>query len=96
VTVYAVAQLSIHDRVRYDRYMAAFMPVLIQYGGRLLAADEHPEVVEGQWAGDKVVLLSFRDRSAYETWAGSPEYREISKDRRTSADTVVLLLRGLG
>jgi uncharacterized protein (DUF1330 family) len=81
VTVYAIAQLSIHDRVRYDRYANAFMPVLVKYGGRLLAADERPEVVEGQWRGDKVVMMSFPDREAFDRWSTSPEYREISADR---------------
>jgi len=95
VTVYAVAQLTIHDRGRYDRYMAAFMPILRQYGGRLLAADEHPEVTEGQWAGDKVVLLSFDDRDTFLSWSTSPEYRAIARDRLASAETVVLLVRGL-
>ena len=95
VTVYAIAQLSIHDRVRYDRYMAAFMPVFARYGGRLLAADEHPGVVEGQWSGDRVVLLEFPDRDTYMAWANSPEYQEIAKDRLAAAQTVVLLVRGL-
>ena len=44
------------DRARYQRYAAAFLPILARYGGRLLAADEHPEVTEGQWDDDKVVL----------------------------------------
>lgn len=95
MTVYAVAQLTILDRARYDRYMHAFLPVLRQYGGRLLAADEHPEVAEGQWAGDKVVLISFDNRDAYLTWAHSPEYRTIVRDRLAAAETVVLLVRGI-
>ncbi|MBQ1070126.1 DUF1330 domain-containing protein, partial [Micromonospora sp. D75] len=49
MTVYALAQLTIHDRARYDRYAAAFPPVLARYGGRLLAADTSPRVVEGEW-----------------------------------------------
>jgi uncharacterized protein (DUF1330 family) len=48
LTVYVVAQLRIHDRERYDAYAAGFMPVLIRYGGRLLAADEAPTVLEGE------------------------------------------------
>ena len=95
VTMYAIAQLSIHDRVRYDRYMAAFMPVFAKHGGRLLAADEHPGVVEGQWSGDKVVLLEFPDRHTYTAWADSPEYQKIAEDRLAAAETVVLLVRGL-
>ena len=41
------------------------MPILIKHGGRLLAADEHPEVTEGQWDGDKVVLMAFPDRETF-------------------------------
>jgi uncharacterized protein (DUF1330 family) len=96
VTVYAIVLLSIHDRARYDRYVAAFMPVLRTYGGRLLAADDRPEVAEGQWSGDRVVLLGFPDRDTFTTWATSPEYREIVKDRYAAADAVVLLAQGVG
>jgi uncharacterized protein (DUF1330 family) len=95
MTVYAIAQLAIHDRVRYDRYVAAFMPVLIKYGGRLLAADERPVVVEGEWGGDKVIVMAFPDRDTFTTWAASPEYQEISKDRVAATEGVVLLVRGL-
>ena len=95
MTVYAIAQLTIHDRVGYQRYVAAFMPILTKYGGRLLAADEHPEVTEGQWDGDKVVLMAFPDRETFMAWAASPEYREIAKDRMAAAETTVLLVRGL-
>jgi uncharacterized protein (DUF1330 family) len=47
VTVYAIAQLTIHDRARYQRYVAAFMPVLVRYGGQLLAADTIALLVRG-------------------------------------------------
>lgn len=95
VTFYAIAQLSIHDRVRYDRYAAAFMPVLAKYGGRLLAADEHPSIVEGQWSGDKVVLMAFPDRDTFTAWANSPKYQEISKDRLAATEGPVLLVHAL-
>jgi len=95
VTVYAIAQLTIHDRVRYQRYVAAFMPVLTKYGGVLLAADEHPEVTEGHWEADKVVLMMFPDRATFMNWLTSPEYREIAGDRLAAADTTGILVRGL-
>ena len=96
MTVYAMAQISIHDRERYDSYAARFMDVLLKYEGRLLAADERPEVVEGDWPYGKVVLMSFEDRDAFEKWASSPEYQEISKDRHAGADSLVMLVEGLG
>jgi uncharacterized protein (DUF1330 family) len=95
VTAYAIAQLRIHDPARFGRYVAGFMPVLTKYGGRLLATDGQPEVMEGEWAGDRFVILAFEDRDAVKTWADSPEYQEIVKDRWAAADTVLLLVRGV-
>jgi uncharacterized protein (DUF1330 family) len=95
VTVYAVAQLRFTDRAAYDRYQARFMDVFRRHRGTLLVADESPEVVEGHWDRDKVVLMSFPDEAAFRSWSESPEYQEISKDRRVGADTVVLLAKGL-
>ena len=95
MTVYAVAQLRFTDRAAYDRYQIRFMDVFRRYQGTLLAADESPQLIEGEWDRDKVVLMSFPDEAAFRLWSESPEYQEISKDRRSGADTVVLLAKGL-
>jgi uncharacterized protein (DUF1330 family) len=95
VTVYAIAQLRFTDRAAYDRYQARFMEVFRRHPGTLLAADESPQVVEGRWDREKLVLMSFPDEAAFHGWAQSPEYQDISKDRRAGADTVVLLVKGL-
>jgi uncharacterized protein (DUF1330 family) len=97
MTVYALAQLRIHDPDRYGRYMGRFMPVLDKYNGRLLASDEAPRVLEGQWWDrTKVVLMEFDDGAAFRAWATSPEYTEIAEDRKAGADAVVLLIKGFG
>jgi uncharacterized protein (DUF1330 family) len=95
VPVYAIAQLRFTDRAAYDRYQARFMEVFRRHPGTLLAADESPQVIEGQWDREKLVLMSFPDEAAFHRWAQSPEYQDISKDRRAGADTVVLLVQGL-
>ena len=95
MTVYAIAQLKFTDRNAYNRYQAAFMEVFQRYSGTLLAADEAPQVVEGQWQRDKVVVMSFPDETSFREWAESPDYQQISKDRRAGADTVALLVQAL-
>lgn len=95
MTVYALAQLRIHDREPYERYMSRFMPVLTKYNGRLLASDETPRVLEGKWWDrNKVVLMEFADKDAFRAWATSPEYSEIAEDRKAGAEAVVLLIKG--
>ena len=99
MTVYALAQLRIHDRDRYGRYMsnfvARFADVFGKFGGKLLAADNEPRVLEGEWWDrNKVVLMEFPDASAFTAWATSPEYNEIAVDRKAGAEAVVLLIKG--
>ena len=94
MTVYVIAQLKMTDRAAYDRYQARFVDVFRKFNGRLLSADERPSVVEGDWNRDKLVLMSFLDEAAYHAWADSPEYLEISKDRKAGAQAVVLLATG--
>ncbi|WP_039799139.1 DUF1330 domain-containing protein [Nocardia araoensis] len=96
MTVYAIAQLKFTDRAAYDRYQARFLDVFVRYNGTLLAADESPQTIEGVTDREKVVLISFPDEQSFRAWADSPEYQEISKDRHAGADTVTLLVRGLG
>lgn len=95
MTVYVMVQLSFTERAAYDRYQARFFEVFSRFRGRLLAADEQPQVLEGEWPHDKVVLMSFPDEAAYRDWADSPAYQEIARDRRAGARAVALLVRGL-
>jgi uncharacterized protein (DUF1330 family) len=96
MTVYAIAQLRFISRPDYDRYQARFMDVFAKFSGTLLAADESPQVVEGKWDREKVVLMSFPDEMAFRSWAQSPEYQAISVDRQAGADSLVLLVHGFG
>ncbi len=94
MTVYAIVQLKMTDRAAYDRYQAQFFDVFRKFSGRLLSADEQPAVLEGKWDRDKLVLMSFPDEAAFHAWANSPEYQEISNDRKAGAEAIVLLAKG--
>lgn len=94
MTVYAVAQLTITDRAAYDRYQAGVPELLRRYGGSLLVSDEAPTVVDGSWEHDKVVVLSFPDRTAFTAFAESDDYQRIAVDRQAGAEGPILLVQG--
>lgn len=96
MTVYALAQFTIHDRVHYEAYAARFAETIKGRKGRLLAAEENPEVVEGTWQGTKLVLIEFPDEAGFREWMESAEYRAISVDRKAATEGSVLLVKGLG
>ncbi len=94
MAVFIVAQLKFKDPARYVRYQAAFGEVFRQFNGTVLAADLSPQVIEGQWTADKLVLISFPDEPSWRAWAESPGYQRIAEDRKAGADCVVLLVKG--
>jgi uncharacterized protein (DUF1330 family) len=95
MSVYVIAQLWIHDPATYGRYMDRFMSVFKNYKGSVLVADANPTVVEGAWDGDKVVILSFPDEASFRQWVDSSEYKDIAKDRKAGAESVVILVKGI-
>ena len=95
MSVYAIAQLWIHDPATYGHYVDRFMGVMKNYKGRVVVADEHPLVLEGAWDGSKIVVVSFPDEPSFREWAESPEYLEIAKDRKAGAKSVILLVKGI-
>jgi uncharacterized protein (DUF1330 family) len=94
MTVYVIVQLKMTDRAAYDRCQSQFFDVFRKFSGRLLSADENPARLEGAWNRDKLVLMSFPDEAVLDTWADSPEYLEISKDRKAGAEGIALLAKG--
>jgi uncharacterized protein (DUF1330 family) len=95
MTVYVVGQLDVTDSDAYDRYRARFRDVLAKFDGQVLAADEHPRIIEGQWKRDKIVLLSFADDAAFHRFWQSPDYLEIVKDRHAGTRGDLLLVKGI-
>ena len=95
MSVYAIAQLWIHDPARYARYVERFMDVFTKYQGSLLAADASPVVFEGPWDGNRIVVLSFPNEGSFRDWAESPEYQEIAKDRKAAARSVIVMEHGI-
>ena len=93
MSIYVIAQISITDRDLYNKYQARFLDVFKKFKGKLLAADENPQTVEGVWERDKVILIEFPDEDAFRDWAFSDEYLEIAKDRHAGSNGTVLLVK---
>lgn len=95
MNVYYLNNMTIHDEEEYRTYVDAFLPVLLKHGGTVLAAQDAPPAIEGAWAFDRTVLLSFPSREAAERWYHSDEYQAIAKHRLAGTVSNVTMLEGL-
>ena len=95
MSVYAIAQLWIHNPAAYRRYARRFMEVFEKFRGRVLVADENPVIFEGVWDVDKVVVVSFPVEASFRDWVESPEYLEIAEDRKAGASSIIMLVNDI-
>lgn len=95
MSVYVVAQGRIEDRAKLDQYIGKALPTIQKHGGRVVAFDESPEVVEGEVAHPRTVVLEFESREAFRAWYDSPEYQEILPLRLESTPGTLIVANGL-
>jgi uncharacterized protein (DUF1330 family) len=95
MSVYIINNMTILDRVAYDTYLREFMAVFRQFNGEVLAAQDAPVSIEGQWPFDRTVLLRFPSRADAQAWSNSPQYQAIAKHRIAGTHSNVVMLHGV-
>ncbi len=93
--VYVVAQGRIENRELLDAYVAQALPTIGAHGGRVVAFDETPEVVEGTVEFPRTVIVEFATREAFRAWYDSPEYQAILPQRFEAAPGTLIVAQGL-
>lgn len=96
MSAYIVARITINDRARYAQYEAGFMDIFAAHTGKLLAVDEQPQVLEGEWQCTRTVLAEFPDKDAALAWYRSDDYQSLAEHRFAASDGEIALLQGFG
>ena len=92
---YLIAQINIHDRDEYARYEAGFSEIFSRYKGKMLAVDESPESLEGEWAYTRTVLIEFPTDEDAMAWYQSPEYQKLAEHRFAASSANLIKMSGI-
>lgn len=95
MSVYAVALIGIHDREEYGYYEQRFMDIFSKYEGKLLAVDEAPKVLEGEWSWTRTVMLEFPNEDKLRTWYESEAYQALAQHRLAASKANIAVVKGL-
>ena len=96
--IYAVIQVKLKDGAAFQKYVEGHLPSLLQYGGKIVAANPEFIVSEGERDFDVFVVQEWPSAAAFQTWHESPEYAPWKELRQTTAaewTKVFLLPKGL-
>jgi len=76
------------------RYMETIEATFEPYGGEWLVHGTRPEVLEGPWEGD-LVIIAFPSLAAARDWYESPAYQDILDLRTEHSHSQVVLVEGV-
>ena len=93
--VYVVAQNRIENRKMLDEYVGKALPSIQAHGGRVVAFDESPEVVEGSIEHPRTVILEFQSHDAFREWYDSAAYQAVLPLRLEAAPGSLIVVKGL-
>ena len=95
MAAYLVATVDVTDPVGYEEYTTHVPAPIAAYGGRYLTRAGATDVLEGDWAPKRVVILEFPNMAQLEAWYDSAEYRPLLEIRRRTAQSRVVAIEGL-
>lgn len=91
---YVILTEAIKDQAGMDAYGRASAPSIVKGGAAVLAVDAQPEVLEGEWHGDRTVVLEFESVEAARAWYESDAYAKAKQLRQAAADTNAVIISG--
>jgi len=94
MSCYFLAQITTHDPQEYQKYLDGYDEVFTRYQGRVLAVDDSPSLLEGEWRYTRTVLIHFPSEAEARRWYDSPEYQALAQHRWRASSADIILVQG--
>jgi uncharacterized protein (DUF1330 family) len=91
MTAYLLVDLDIFDRPGYGEYPPKVRPLIERYGGKVTHRISRFEVMEGDWAPGRVVIVEFPNRDLARAFLDDPDYQPVKAIRLRTAHTRMAL-----
>ncbi len=95
MAAYIIVQIDITDPEAFDVYRAQVPPTLELFGGEYIVRGGEQEILEGEWAYPRCVVLKFPSMEQARAWHASPEYEAPKALRQSAAKGNMLLVEGV-
>ena len=94
MTALVLIDLTVQDLPAMTRYEGAAIALAAQFGGKPIAKELKPQVVEGDWSPTWLVVLEFPSRQAVRDFYEAPAYQPLKAMRQAAATSNGLIVIG--
>ena len=95
MAAYLLAEIEVTDPEGFEAYRRDVPALISRFGGRYLARGGAAEVLEGDRALKRTVLLEFPDMATLKAFYASPAYQPLLALRMRSSNSDVLVFEGV-
>jgi uncharacterized protein (DUF1330 family) len=95
VPAFVIVEVDVHDPQRYERYKAMAHETVHRFGGRYVVRGGRAELLEGEQAPRRVVVLEFPTYERAKEWWASAEYAPAKELRQATSTTRMVVVEGM-
>ena len=92
---YIIANVTVTDPVQYEEYKKWSSEAMRVHGAEVCVRGGQVEVIEGDWAPERLVILKFPSFAAAKAFEASPEYGKARAARQGAATMRMIVVEGL-
>ena len=94
-SAYLIASVTVTHPDQYEEYKKWSTAAMLAHGAEVCIRGGTVQVVEGDWAPDRLVLLKFPSLEAARAFEASPEYGKARAARQGAAIMRMVIAEGL-
>ncbi len=94
MSAYLILDLKIMDFEVFKEYIEKIPKFIEKHGGRYVVQGVEPEVMEGDWCPERVVVLEFPSNEKAKIFLSDPEAQSLFAVRHKSTISKIILAEG--
>ena len=92
---YVVAQINVTNPETYADYIKLVLPTIQHFGGEFLVRGGESVSYEGEFHGNRMVVIRFPSYQTAKNWYHSAEYAEAKAIRMSASTSVQTIIEGV-
>jgi uncharacterized protein (DUF1330 family) len=92
MAVHLIIDIRVYDKEKFKAYAKRVQSTVKKFGGQYLCKWGNPEILEGEWNTNRIVIVQFETADKAKEWWDSDEYRPLKSLRREASNTRVMLV----
>ena len=94
-SAYIIANVTVTDPAQYEEYKKWSSAAMQAHGAEVCVRGGKVEVIEGDWAPERLVILKFPTVEAAKAFDASPEYGKARAARQGAAIMRMIVVEGV-